>query len=108
MKTIIAIIRPGTLEAIEQILDHGVACLMSTTQMFGYGPEPTEFGVYRGVRYRVRRAMLRLEIALDDEFVAPVIRAIRRTDSAGQAEDCGECKVFVIDMDDARQFARHG
>jgi nitrogen regulatory protein PII len=107
MKTIIAIIRPGALEAIEQILDHGVACLMSTTRMFGYGPEPTEFGVYRGVRYRVRRAMLRLEIALDDEFVAPVIRAIRRTESPGRADDCSECMVFVIDMDDSQHLARH-
>jgi nitrogen regulatory protein PII len=81
---------------------------MSTTRMFGYGPEPTEFGLYRGVKYRVRRVMLRLEIALDDEFVAPVIRAIRRTESAGQAEDCSECKVFVIDMDDSRHLARYG
>lgn len=107
MKTIIAIIRPAALEAVEQILDHGVACLMSTTRMFGYGPEPTEFGVYRGVRYRVRRAMLRLEIALDDEFVAPVIRAIRRTESPGHADDCSECMVFVIDMDDSQHLARH-
>jgi nitrogen regulatory protein PII len=105
MKMLIASIRCEDLPAVQEALDRRVACLMSVTPVQAHGPEPAFVGRYRGSPFRVRRARLRLEIALDDDFVEAAARAIA---GAMSAEDChlpSEQTMFVmraVDMECVR------
>ncbi len=77
MKLIIAIIGSENFDAVQTALDRQVSCLVSVSQMYGYGPEPNTMGSFRGSRFRVRRSKLRLEIAIDDEYVEAAVQAIQ-------------------------------
>ncbi len=69
--------------------------------MRGYGPEPLCTERYRGIPFRLRRSKLRLEIALEDEFVAPTVERISH--ATGQAQLSGS-DAFILDGDE--QFGR--
>ena len=94
MTTLIAIVQAANLQAIESALDGRAVCMMSATPVHSYGPEPGHLGVSRGNTFRVRRGRLRLEVTVDDAFVAPVAGILGRFSAAADDDPSVECLVF--------------
>ncbi len=98
MKVVVAIIKPFKLDEVKDALeDIGVQGL-TVTDARGYGRQKGHTEVYRGAEYRVDLIpKIRLEIAVDDDLVDEVTKAIvtsARTDSIGDG------KVWVVPADD--------
>ncbi len=98
MKYVIAIIKPHTLEAVKTELEKEDVHLMTVTEVLGCGRQKGITEVYRGVR-EVDNLLrkVKLEIAVNDNFVEKTIGAITR--GAGEGE-IGDGKIFVLDLKD--------
>jgi len=97
MKMIVAVIKPSRLDAaIEAVTDAGVAGL-TVTEVRGYGRQKGKTEVYRGAEYEVKLLpKVKLEIAVTNDMVAPVMEAIARAASTGKI---GDGKIFVLDLE---------
>ncbi len=96
MKLIIAIIKPDRLEAVKQELYKADINLMTVNEVLGHGRQMGVTEVYRGVKEMgnlLRK--IRLEIAVNEDFVEPTIRAILKGAQTGQI---GDGKIFVMDL----------
>jgi nitrogen regulatory protein P-II 2 len=98
MKYVIAIIKPHTLEAVKTELEKEEVHLMTVTEVLGCGRQKGITEVYRGVR-EVDNLLrkVKIEIAVNDNFVEKTIGAITR--GAGEGE-IGDGKIFVLDLGD--------
>lgn len=96
MKVLHAIIRPEELAAVEDALDRCVCCVMSVSRMLGYGPEPSLVGTYRGAAFRIRRTVLKLEVAVDDEFANAAARALLNA-ATTEGDPTPDARVFITD-----------
>lgn len=99
MKYIIAMIQPDRLEEVQSILFKREINLMTVSQVMGCGRQKGIPRVYRG---RVESGNLlkkiKLEIAVNDEFVQPAIDAIKQGAYTG---NIGDGKIFVLDIEQA-------
>jgi len=96
MKYIIAIIQPHRLEDVKQELYKTSVNLITVSEVLGHGRQMGMTEVYRG--HRETGNMLRkikLEIAVNDEFVQPTLEAIRLGAHTGEI---GDGKIFVMDL----------
>lgn len=96
MKLIIAIIKPDRLEAVKQELYKAEVNLITVNEVLGHGRQMGVAEVYRGVREMgnlLRK--IRLEIAVNDNFVEPTINAIIK---GAQTGNIGDGKIFVLDL----------
>jgi nitrogen regulatory protein P-II 1 len=96
MKLIIAIIKPDRLEAVKQELYKADVNLMTVSEVLGHGRQMGVTQVYRGVREMgnlLRK--VRLEIAVNDNFVEPTIAAIVK---GGKTGETGDGKIFVLPL----------
>lgn len=96
MKLIIAIIKPDRLEAVKQELYKADINLMTVNEVLGHGRQMGVTEVYRGVKEMgnlLRK--IRLEIAVNEDFVEPTIRAVLKGAQTGQM---GDGKIFVMDL----------
>ncbi len=98
MKYIIAIIKPHTLEAVKAELEKEEVHLMTVTEVLGCGRQKGIAEVYRGVK-EVDNLLrkVKLEIAVNDDFLEKTIGAIMR--GAGDSE-IGDGKIFILDLKD--------
>lgn len=98
MKYVIAIIKPHTLEAVKTELEREEVHLMTVTEVLGCGRQKGITEVYRGVR-EVDNLLrkVKLEIAVNDDFLEKTIGAITR--GAGDGE-IGDGKIFIFDLKD--------
>jgi nitrogen regulatory protein P-II 1 len=96
MKLIIAYIQPEKLNSVKQALyDHEVF-KVSVTNALGCGQQRGYHESYRGVDVEVNLLKkVRLEIAVNDNFVKPTIDAIV---SGARTGKIGDGKIFVIDL----------
>ena len=96
MKLIIAIIKPDRLEAVKQELYNAEVNLITVSEVLGHGRQMGVTEIYRGVK-EVGNLLrkIRLEIAVNEEFVEPTISAILRGAQTGQI---GDGKIFVLDL----------
>ena len=94
MKVVIAVIKPFKLDEVKDALeDIGVQGL-TVTDARGYGRQKGHTEVYRGAEYRVDLIpKIRLEIAIDDEQVEEVTKAIV---TAARTDSIGDGKVWVL------------
>jgi nitrogen regulatory protein P-II 1 len=94
MKVVIAIIKPFKLDEVKDaVQDVGVEG-MTVTDVRGYGRQRGHTEVYRGAEYRVDLIpKVRLEIAVDDDQVDEVIKAIT---TAARTDSIGDGKVWVV------------
>ena len=77
MKLIIAYIRPEKLNAVKQALFDARVIKLSVTNALGCGEEQKYHEDYRGVGFEVDLfKKIRLEIAVNDDYVKPTIDAI--------------------------------
>ena len=94
MKVVVAIIKPFKLDDVKEALqDLGVQG-MTVSDARGFGRQRGHTEVYRGAEYQVDFVpKTRIEIAVDDDQVDEVVKAIvngARTDSIGDG------KVWVV------------
>ena len=72
---------------------------MSDVQGFGRQKGHTE--VYRGHEYTVNLLRkVKLEIAVNEDFVEPTIEAIAKAGKTGEEGRIGDGKIFVLPLDD--------
>ena len=96
MKLITAIIQPHKLEDVLQELDKAAIHLRTVSDVIGCGRQKGRTEVYRG-RKETGGCLkkVRLEIAVNEEFVKPTIDAITKAARSGKI---GDGKIFVVDL----------
>ena len=96
MKLIIAIIQPNKLEAVKEELYKQEVNLITVSEVLGHGRQKGVTEVYRGTKETgnlLRK--IRLEIAVNEAFVEPTIKAIVKGAKTGEI---GDGKIFVLDL----------
>jgi nitrogen regulatory protein P-II 1 len=96
MKLIIAIIQPYKLDEVKEELYRHDINLITVNEVLGHGRQKGVTEVYRGAKETgnlLRK--LRLEIAVNDSFVEPTIKAIIKGAKTGET---GDGKIFVLDL----------
>ena|SRR5450432_3780382 len=97
MKMIIAIIRPEKLEAVQQALSEKDVYLMTASDVRGCGRQRGYTENYRGGEGFIRLlSKVKLEIAVNEEFVKPTVDAILKASHSGKI---GDGKIFVLPLD---------
>ena len=98
MKLIVAYIQPDKLNSVKQALYDKQIYKLSVTNALGCGQQKGFHEAYRGVDFEVNLLKkIRLEIAVNADFVKPTIEAI--IDSARTGE-IGDGKIFVIPLEE--------
>jgi nitrogen regulatory protein P-II 1 len=98
MKLIIAIVQPFRLEQVKERLYKADVNLVTVTEVLGHGRQKGVNEVYRGFKETgnlIRK--IRLEIAVNDNFVEPTIQAIT---SGSQTGEMGDGKIFVLPLEE--------
>ncbi len=97
MKLIIAMIQPHKLPDVKQELFKNGIFKMTVTNVLGAGQQKGFTEIYRGVLTEVKLLKkVRLEIAVNEEFIEPTIEAIKKGARTGKI---GDGKIFVMDLD---------
>lgn len=99
MKMIVAIIRPERLEAVQAALNEVEVYLMTVSDVRGCGRQRGFTEQYRGNQVVIRLlSKVKLEIAVNDDFVQPAIQAILKASHSGKI---GDGKIFVLPLEEA-------
>jgi len=98
MKYIIAIIQPDRLDEVMAALEEEDINLITVSDVMGRGRQKGVAEVYRSYvdRNRLLRK-LKVEIAVNDEFLWPAVDAITRGARTGHI---GDGKIFVFDLEE--------
>jgi nitrogen regulatory protein P-II 2 len=96
MKLIIAYIQPHKLSDVKRSLYKAEVYKMSVTNSLGCGQQKGYHESYRGVDIEVNLLKkIRLEIAVNDEFVDRTVAAVIKGAKSGQI---GDGKIFILDL----------
>jgi nitrogen regulatory protein P-II 2 len=98
MKLIIAIIQPHRLEQVKEQLYKAEVNLITVNEVLGHGRQKGVTEVYRGFKETgnlLRK--VRLEIAVNDNFVEPTMKAIVQ---GAQTGEMGDGKIFVVPLEE--------
>ena len=96
MKLIIAIIQPYKLEEVKEELYKAEVNLITVSEVLGHGRQKGVTEIYRGAKETGNLLKkLRLEIAVNDNFVEPTIKAIVKGAKSGET---GDGRIFVLDL----------
>ena len=96
MKLIIAMIQPHKLPDVKKALFDANVHKMSVTNIVGCGQQKGYRETYRGVVHEVNLLKkIRLEIAVNEDFVQPTINAIIKGARTGEI---GDGKIFVLEL----------
>ena len=96
MKLIIAIIQPYKLEEVKEELYKADINLITVSEVLGHGRQMGITEVYRGARETGNLLKkIRLEIAVNDNFLEATLKAIIKGAKTGET---GDGKIFVMDM----------
>ena len=96
MKLIIAIIQPYKLEEVKQELYKAEVNLITVSEVLGHGRQKGVTEVYRGVKEAGNLLKkVRLEIAVNENFVEPTVNAILKGARTGET---GDGKIFILDL----------
>src|SRR5512142_561874 len=96
MKMIIAIIQPNKLNDVREELYKSDVNLMTVSEVLGHGRQKGITEIYRGAREMgnlLRK--IRLEIAVNEDFVEKTLQAIIKGAKTGET---GDGKIFVLDL----------
>ncbi|OPY86658.1 MAG: Nitrogen regulatory protein P-II [Smithella sp. PtaU1.Bin162] len=98
MKLIVAIIQPHKLNAVKSALEAVEVNLMTVTEVLGQGRQKGVTEVYRGAKEAGGLLKkVRLDIAVNETFVEPTIKAITEGAHTGTV---GDGKIFVLNLDE--------
>jgi nitrogen regulatory protein P-II 1 len=98
MKYIIAIIQPDRLDPVMQELERKEIHLVTVTMVMGRGRQKGISAIYRS--HKEAGSLLKkvkLEIAVNEEYVQTTIDAIT---SQAQSGHVGDGKIFILDLHD--------
>ena len=96
MKLIIAYIQPHKLSDVKRSLYKAEVFKMSVTNSLGCGQQKGYHESYRGVDIEVNLLKkIRLEIAVNEDFVDRTVEAIIEGAKTGQI---GDGKIFILDL----------
>jgi nitrogen regulatory protein P-II 2 len=96
MKYIVAVIQPDRLDDVLDRLTEKEVHLVTVSNVIGRGRQRGIAEVYRShVEAGSLLRKVKLEIAVNEEFVEPAVEAIRTGASTGQI---GDGKIFVLDL----------
>lgn len=96
MKLIIAMIQPHKLPDVKKALYDAEVYKMTVTNALGCGQQKGYTETYRGVMQEVNLLKkVRLEIAVNENFVQPTIDAIIKGARSGKI---GDGKIFILDL----------
>ena len=98
MKLIVAVVQPFRLEEVKQALYAAEVQLLTVSEVLGHGRQGGQTEVYRGSRETgnlLRK--IRLEIAVNDDFVERTITAIVAGAKTGEL---GDGKIFVYNLEE--------
>ena len=96
MKMIEAIIQPARLEAVKDALCEVGVVRLTVSDVEGLGGKEKRTETFRGQEYTVDTVRrVKLEIAVNEEFVAPTIDAIMKGAKTG---NIGDGKIFVLEL----------
>lgn len=99
MKMIVAIIQPSKLDDVREALYAVDVNLMTVTEVLGHGRQKGVTEIYRGAKEMgnlLRK--VRIEIAVNDNFVEPTVKAIVKGAKTGET---GDGKIFILPLDQA-------
>lgn len=100
MKLIIAIIQPNKLEAVKAELTKNEIYRLTVSDVQGYGQQKGKTTIYRGHEYQINLLpKVRLEIAVNDEFVKPTVDAILKAARTGEGQ-IGDGKIFILPIEE--------
>lgn len=101
MKLIIALIQPSHLEDVKAALTEVEVFRLTVMDVQGFGRQKGHTEVYRGHEFSVNLLRkVRLEIAVNDEFVEPTVSAIIKGGRTGETGEIGDGKIFILPMED--------
>ncbi len=99
MKKVEAIIRPGSLQAVQDALDALGASGLTVTEVHGCGTQRGYTETYRGARANISlQRKVKVESVVADAAVDGVVDAITRSARTGEV---GDGKIFVLPVDEA-------
>jgi nitrogen regulatory protein P-II 1 len=96
MKLIIAIIQPDKLEEVKEELYKAEVNLITVSEVLGHGRQKGVTEIYRGIKETgnlLRK--IRLEIAVNENFVELTVKAIIKGANTGEI---GDGKIFILDL----------
>jgi nitrogen regulatory protein P-II 1 len=98
MKLVVAYIQPHKLLDVKKSLYAAEVYKVSVTNALGCGEQQGYEESYRGIKFEVNLLKkVRLEIAVNEDFVGKTIEAIIEGAKTGQI---GDGKIFVLDLSD--------
>ncbi|HIY70491.1 MAG TPA: P-II family nitrogen regulator [Candidatus Luteimonas excrementigallinarum] len=93
MKMVVAIIKPFKLDDVREALAEAGVTGITVTEVKGFGRQKGHTELYRGAEYVVDfLPKLKLEVAVTDEQLDPVVEAILASANTGKI---GDGKIFV-------------
>jgi len=96
MKLIIAYIQPHKLDDVKKALAQAEVGKMSVTNSLGCGEQMGYEESYRGIKFEVNLLKkVRLEIAVNEDFVEKTVQTII---SAARTGEIGDGKIFIIEL----------
>lgn len=101
MKLIIAIIQPHQLEATKIALSHVKVSRLTIMDCQGFGRQHGKLDIVGAddITLNLRRKV-QIQIAVNDEFVAPTVKAIESAARSGEEGEIGDGKIFVLPLED--------
>lgn len=97
MKMIVAIIQPHRLDEVKEALYAAGIQLLTVSDVLGHGRQKGVTEIYRGNRETGNMLRkIKLEIAVNDEFVEPALKAL--SDGA-RTGNVGDGKIFLWDLE---------
>jgi nitrogen regulatory protein P-II 2 len=105
MKYIIAIIQPSRLEAVKEALSHIEVFRLTVSDAQGIGRQKGHTEVYRGHEYLINFVRkVKLEIAVDDQYVEATLQAIADSARTGAEGKIGDGKIFILPLEDCMRI----
>lgn len=96
MKLIVAYIQPHKLEDVKKALARAEVGKMSVTNSLGCGEQMGYQESYRGIKFEVNLLKkVRLEIAVNENFVEKTVQAII---AAARTGEIGDGKIFILEL----------
>ena len=96
MKLVVAYIQPHKLNDVKQALYQANVTKMSVTNALGCGEQQGYEESYRGIKFEVNLLKkLRIEVAVNEDFLDKTVDAIIEGAQTGQI---GDGKIFILDL----------
>jgi nitrogen regulatory protein P-II 1 len=101
MKLILAIIQPSKLEAVKEALARVEVFRLTVIDVQGFGRQKGHSEMYRGRELAVNLLRkVQLQIAVNEDFVEPTVRAIIEAGRTGPEGRIGDGKIFILPLED--------